>query len=164
MILNRLALMTLAAAALLEALPAKTQQGQWAAATDETARQMISWERQWAEEACTPRGIVQTILADDFQGTSTEGKRYTKPEEVESNKPGKNEARDCRLQNARVRFFGDQIALIYGSESSMRKSGSGKEYKKCQVWTDTWLKRNGSWQIVAAQDTQVSCKQSSFND
>ena len=50
-----------------------------------------------------------------------------------------------------MRFFGDSIAIAYGSESRIRKGADGKEARRCQVWTDTWLKRNGQWRIVAAQ-------------
>lgn len=164
MIIKRLSCLAVLAALFWMTVPAKAQQGRWAAPTDASAQQIISWERQWAEEACTPKGIAQTILADDFQGTSTDGKRYSKSEEVESNKPGKVQARGCRLNDAKVRFFGDNIALVYGAESSLRKSRDGKESRKCQVWTDTWLRRNGKWQIVSAQDTQVGCKQSPFHD
>ena len=39
--------------------------------------------------------------------------------------------------------------------------GSGKDKahpdeKQCEVWTDTWPKRDGKWQMVAAQDNQVA--------
>jgi hypothetical protein len=146
------------AAAWLMAFPTLAQEGRWAAPGDETAKHLVAWERQWAEEACTHNGITKTILADDFQGTAPDGRRYTKSEEVEGSQPSKVRARDCRLIDAKVRFFNDNVALVYGSESSIRKSRNGKEYKRCLVWTDTWLKRNGTWQIVAAQDTEVACK------
>jgi len=42
---------------------------------------MVDAERQWAEAACTHNKITEKTLADDFQGTSPEGKRYTKAEE-----------------------------------------------------------------------------------
>jgi hypothetical protein len=28
----------------------------------------------------------------------------------------------------------------------------------CQIWTDTWLQRGGTWQIIASQDNRVECK------
>jgi hypothetical protein len=55
----------------------------------------------------------------------------------------------------KVRFFGDSIAIAYGAESSVIKDSNGKATKRCLIWTDTWLKRAGKWQIVAAQDTLV---------
>ena len=146
------------AAASLMAVPARAQEGKWASASDKTAKHLIALERQWAEEACTHNGITKTLLADDFLGTAPDGRRYTKAEEVEGSQPSKVRARDCRLIDAKVRFFGENMAMVYGSESSIRKSRNGKEYKRCLVWTDTWLNRNGTWQIVAAQDTEVECK------
>jgi hypothetical protein len=145
-------------AILLAAVAALAQQGKWAAAGDPTAESMIDMERQWAEMPCLSHDILGKMLADDFQGTSPEGKRYSKTDELKSDVGSKIQARDCRLNDARVRFFGESAALIYGSESSIRKGTDGKEFKRCLVWTDTWLKRNGAWQVVSAQDTQIPCK------
>jgi len=66
-------------------------------------------------------------------------------------------SRDCQLGEVKVRFFGDAIAIAYGAEHRIDKDSNGKEAKRCQVWTDTWLKRGGKWQIVAAQDTVIPC-------
>jgi len=137
---------------------AQGQQGRWAAADNPTAKFMVDAERQWAEAACTHNKIAEKILADDFQGTSPEGKRYTKSDEVADTADLSKTARECRLIDAKVRFFGDDLAVVYGSESSVRKSKAGTENSRCLIWTDTWLKRNGKWQIIAAQDTQFGCK------
>ena len=66
--------------------------------------------------------------------------------------------RDCKLDSAKVRFFGDGLAMVYGSERATHTGSDGKDTMRCLVWTDTWLKRNGKWQIIAAQDTAVPCK------
>jgi hypothetical protein len=153
--LRRLAPMMFAMTAIATAYG---QQGQWAAADNPTARFMVDAERQWAEAACTHNQIAQKILADDFQGTSPEGQRYTKPEEVADTTDPTKGARDCRLIDAKLRFFGDSLAMVYGSESSVRKAKDGTEQARCLIWTDTWLKRNGNWQIIAAQDTRFDCK------
>jgi hypothetical protein len=137
---------------------AQGQQGRWAAADNATAKFMVDAERQWAEAGCTHNKIAEKILADDFQGTSPEGNRYTKSEEVADTADLSKTARDCRLIDAKVRFFGDDLATVYGSESSVRKAKDATEKSRCLIWTDTWLKRNGTWQIVAAQDTQFDCK------
>jgi Domain of unknown function (DUF4440) len=137
---------------------ARAQQGNWAAADDATAKFMIDVERQWAEDGCTHNTIANEILADDFQGTSPEGKRYTKQQAVASSQDTSKTAKDCRLLDAKVRFFGDNLAMVYGSESSVRTAKNGSAEKRCLIWTDTWLKRNGKWQIIAVQDTQYACK------
>ncbi len=122
---------------------------------------MIDMERKWAEGVCTNSGVISELLADDFLGTSTGGERYTKADELRDEK-GPHSAHGCTLDDAKVRFFssssGEDVAIIYGSEHAIGKDKTHPEAKQCQVWTDTWLKRNGKWQIAAAQDNKVDCK------
>jgi len=138
---------------------ASAQPSHWAAADDKTAQFMIDMERKWAEGVCANNGVVSELLADDFQGTSTGGERYNKESELRDEK-GPHWAHGCALDEARVRFFGkdEDLAIIYGSEHAIGKDKTHPDAKQCQVWTDTWLKRNGKWQIVAAQDNKVDCK------
>jgi hypothetical protein len=149
--------LALLGAAFVVTITADAKRGKWAAADDSTAKSLIEMERQWVESPCTHSLIVQDILADDFQGTH-DGKRYSKKEVVEEAKTSKDEARDCHLDDTKVHFFGDNIAVVYGRETARRRSADGKENTRSLVWTDTWLRRNGTWQIVAAQDTRTDCK------
>lgn len=145
------------AALMAVAAPAQQpQQGRWASGDDPIAKQMIQMERDWAEAGCTGKAVVKELLADDFQGTAPGGERYDKTQALKRDTSLKES--DCRLDDAKVRFFGDSIAIIYGSERALRRDKDGKETMRCLVWTDTWLKRRGKWQIVAAQDTAVPCK------
>jgi hypothetical protein len=136
---------------------ATAQPSHWAAPGDKTAKFMIDMERKWAEGVCTNNGVISELLADDFQGTTTGGERYHKEDELRDEK-GPHSARGCGLDDARVRFFGQDVAIIYGSEHAIGKDKAHPDAKVCQVWTDTWLKRNGKWQIAAAQDNKVDCK------
>lgn len=70
---------------------------------------------------------------------------------------GRGDNVDCKLEKIQIRVFGDSVAIAYGDESSISKK-NGKELKHCLAWTDTWLKRNGRWQILAAQDNLVTCQ------
>jgi hypothetical protein len=137
---------------------AYAQQGKWAAGSDQTAKSLIDMEREWVESGCTHSGIIQTILADDFRGTNSNGSRYSKSEAIEQEKTSKLQSRECRLSDVKVHLFGDNIAIVYGTESAIRKTPEGKEQADTHIWTDTWLKRNGTWQIVAAQDMPAGCK------
>jgi hypothetical protein len=144
--------------AIITVVAAYGQQGRWAAPDDATAKFMVDSERQWAETARNHNKIEEKILADDFQGTSPNGERCTKSEAIGDTADLSKMARDRRLIDAKVRFFGEDLAMVYGSESSTRKAEDGTEKSRCLIWTDTWLKRNGRWQIIAAQDTQFDCK------
>ena len=146
-----------AIAATLLLVPAYAQQSHWAPADDKTAKYIIEMERKWAEGVCVDNGVVAGLLADDFQGTSTKGARFTKADELKDEK-GARTAHDCGLDEAKVRFFGDRLAVVYGSEHAVGKDKSQPNAKVCQVWTDTWLKRGGTWQIIASHDNRVECK------
>jgi hypothetical protein len=138
-------------------VPVYGQQSHWASADDKTAKYIIDMERKWAEGVCVDNGVVAGLLADDFQGTSPKGARFTKPDELKDEKSVRT-ARDCGLDDAKVRFFGDGLAIVYGSEHALGKDKSHPDAKVCQVWTDTWLKRGGTWQIIASQDNRVECR------
>lgn len=130
------------------------QPARWAAPDDATARYIIHIEKLWSDTSCGPaRPALRAAIAEDFQGTSPEGERYDRSHALEA-----GNARDCQLGQVKVHLFGDSLAMVYGSESSLATEKAGKTRKRCLVWTDTWLKRNGAWQIIAAQDTAVTCK------
>ncbi|UWZ81897.1 nuclear transport factor 2 family protein [Occallatibacter riparius] len=137
-------------------IPAFAQQSHWADAGDPTAKMMIDAERKWAEASCDHNRIAETIVAEDFWGTAPDGSRYDRAKEMAGDQS--RSARDCKLDGAKVRLFGDSLAMVYGSERATQTGADGKDVGRCLVWTDTWLKRNGKWQIIAAQDTAVPCK------
>ena len=134
------------------------QTGRWVPPTDSLTRMITAREAEWAQVACTHSSIQEQLLASDFAGTSTDGTRYTKAQAVQGPKTRKDVVRDCQLMTTpQVHLFGSALAVVYGAESSVRTDASGKATKRCQVWTDTWLKRDGQWQIIAAQDAVISC-------
>ncbi len=136
--------------------PAIAQDSKWGSPDDSTVKFIVATEAKWASSSCSPQPDLKTVIADDFQGTATDGQRYGKAEAIATDP--KTVSRDCQLGDVKVRFFGDSIAIAYGAESRIRQA-EGNNARRCQVWTDTWLKRKGQWQIVAAQDTIVPCPQ-----
>jgi len=136
--------------------PAQTiGHGRWADAKDPVALELIEVERKWAVLECEPTSVVNSFLADDFVGTSPEGPLYTKADYLAEPALPPGSVHGCRLLSARVRFYGDALAMIYGSETSVRKDKAGKEYNRHLIWTDTWVKRDGKWQIIAVQDMRM---------
>jgi hypothetical protein len=117
-------------------------------------RYICDSERAWAESVATgDPAAVKRILASDFVGVSPEGHLYRKAEMVaETAKAGKYFSSNV-IGDVVVRFYGT-TAIAQGSETWTRKSGENGRW----VWTDTWLKRNGQWQIVAAEDLKAPAK------
>jgi len=130
------------------------QKGHWAAPDDSIATKLIAMEKMWLESGCSPQQELKEVFADEFQGTWINGSRYGKDQALS---PPKYRHRDCQLGDVKIQFFGESVAIAYGSESGIRIEADGKESKLCLVWTDTWLKRDGKWQIIAAQDVAVEC-------
>jgi hypothetical protein len=156
-----LQIFAVAITAMLLLVPAHAQQSHWTSAddnkNDKTAKYIIDMERKWAEGVCADNGVVASLLADDFQGTSPEGAHFTKADEIRDEK-GAHTAHDCGLDDAKVHFFGYTLAVVYGREHAVGKDNSQPSAKVCQVWTDTWLQRGGKWQIIASHDNRVECK------
>lgn len=127
--------------------------GRWSSPSDSAAKTIKALEDAWAHTACSSvPPALRAAFADDFQGTAPNGKRYGRPEHW--GRRGDN--LDCKLDRIRIRLFGDSVAVAYGNESSISKRKDGKKLKHCLIWTDTWLKRNGKWQIVVAQDNRAT--------
>jgi hypothetical protein len=114
----------------------------------ETERYIVESERQWAESAATgDTTVVERILADDFVGVDPKGKLYTKAEMIAKHADAPKYFVSNHLNEAKVRFYGE-TAVVQGYESWERRTGERGRF----VWTDTWVRRNGKWQIVAAED------------
>ena len=137
------------------AAQAQDQAGRWASTSDPDAKAITALEELWAHTACSSvPTALKAAFAEDFQGTFPNGQRYGRPK----NWGGQGDNTDCQLQQIQIRLFGDSVAVAYGDEGSVSRKKDGTKAKHCLAWTDTWLKRNGKWQIVAAQDNAVACK------
>ena len=114
-------------------------------------RYICDSERAWAESVATgDPAAVKRILSEDFIGVDPEGRQYRKAEMVADTIKAGAHFSSNEIGDVIVRFYGN-MAVAQGSESWTRKSGEKGRW----VWTDTWLKRNGNWQIVAAEDLKA---------
>ena len=113
-----------------------------------TERYIIESERQWAESVASgDTGPVERILANDFLGVDPKGNLYDRAKMISDTREAPKFFISNRLNRVKVRFYGD-TAIAQGSESWERRTGERGRF----VWTDTWIRRSGRWQIVAAED------------
>jgi ketosteroid isomerase-like protein len=123
--------------------PRRTASGQTSA-----ERYIRESEAQWAESVATgDTAAIERILADDFIGTDPKGTLYDKATMIADTKDAPKYFVSNHLDQVKIRFFGE-TAVAQGSESWERRTGERGRF----VWTDTWVRRNGRWQIVAAED------------
>ena len=120
----------------------------WQKDQKEMERYIVESERQWAESVATgDTSAIDRILADDFIGVDPQGHLYNKQRMIDETRNAPKYFVSNRLNDVKVRFY-DTTAVAQGSETWEKRSGERGRF----VWTDTWLERNGRWQIVAAED------------
>lgn len=133
------------------------QDAKWGSA--EEAKTIVTLEATWLSKVCAPPPDL-SFIAKDFHGTRRNGTRYGQEiATLVSDAAEKATARDCRLGDVDVRFFNDSTANAYGSEGWINIAPDGKETQFCEAWTDTFIKREGKWYLVSAQDNIVACEQ-----
>ena len=120
-----------------------------AQSTDEVTRNYIHQaESDWAESVVTNDvSVLERILADDFIGVDIDGSHYSKADVIKDYRTKPSEFALNHANEVQIRFFRD-AAVAQGSESWKKKDGTPGTF----FWTDTWIKRNSKWQIVAAED------------
>jgi hypothetical protein len=116
----------------------------------EAGRYIIESERAWAESVATgDSGVVERILADDFVGVDPKGNVYDKSKMVSDTREAPKYFVSNHANEIKVRFYGD-TAVAQGDETWERRDGDPLRGRF--AWTDTWVKRQGKWQIVATED------------
>ena len=119
-------------------------------------RYIIESEGQWAASSASGDTTeLQRFLADDFLGVDPDGSMYNKEKAISETLTGPKTFLSNHTNEVNVRFYGD-TAVAQGSESWERRSGQPRYGR--YVWTDTWVRRNGNWQVVAAEDVEVAEK------
>jgi ketosteroid isomerase-like protein len=122
----------------------------------ESERYIVESEGQWAASlASGDVSALQRFLADDFLGVDPDGSKYSKEKAISETRTGPETFLSNHANEVKVRFYGD-TAVAQGSESWERRSGEPRYGR--YVWTDTWVRRNGKWQVVAAEDVEVADK------
>jgi hypothetical protein len=105
-------------------------------------------ESDWAESLVTNDvSVLERVLADDFVGVEIDGSHYSKAVAIKDYRTHPSEFVSNHLAEVEIRFYGD-AAVAQGSESWKKKDGTAGKF----VWTDTWIRRGGKWQVVAAED------------
>jgi ketosteroid isomerase-like protein len=97
--------------------------------------------------------FLQSALASDFVGVSSEGKFMNKSrliaEEIKNNKDTYTSAKSAKLH---VRVFSPNIAVVTGTAREKGTGKDGKVFDRTYAFTDTWMEHNGQWQCIASQD------------
>ena len=118
------------------------------AESDQHAVEALEHQWLWGEH---DRAALDTILADDFIHPVTAGVFLTKSQHIgwAVSHPAPADRRR-RFDGLRIRVYG-QAAVATGTVVSIDRAG----HEDRTVFTDVFVRRNGRWQAVNAQENAV---------
>lgn len=122
--------------------------GQANASISKSEQDVRKLERLWLD-AYEKRDVeaMNAIVADDFTITFNDGEVMTKPQVVESLKKSTTTSKFV-TEDVKSRVYGDTVILVGTVISEWKQDG--KTMTHSSRYTDTYVKRNGKWQVVAS--------------
>ena len=122
-------------------------------AQDGPAQEVQKLERAWLDAyEQNDEKAMTAILADDFVITFPDGSMQTKPQILAMVKTPRGPGRPTPkfyTEEVRPRVYGDTVILRGRVVTEWRREGQAIS-KEQQRYTDTYVKRNGRWQVVAS--------------
>jgi ketosteroid isomerase-like protein len=125
--------------------------------TESVEQELIKLENEWGEAIVKhDAASIDRIMADDYMGTYVDGSFFTKAQYIEYVKSSKEEILSLVIDEWKVGVYGD-AAVVMG-RTTMKMQSAGKEMTYQVRFTDTWVKRAGRWQCVAAHNSTIAQK------
>ncbi len=100
------------------------------------------------------RGAIDAILAHDWSVIDLTGRVMAKEQVMKEFGSGDRRIESGSIDDIKVRVFGE-LAVVTG-RSVLTGSYQGKQANVVQRFTDVFAKRDGRWQAVVSQGTQVA--------
>lgn len=129
----------------------------YAAAQDKSADEVRKLERAWldAYEKYDAKAM-EAIVADDFTITFTDGSIQTKAQImawIKAPRAANAPTSKFYTEEVQARVYGDTVVLIGRVVTEWQKDG--KPVREQNRYTDTYVKRDGRWQVVASHLSNV---------
>ena len=127
---------------------------------DALTRQLSKIEDDWAavdliigKDPKTGRAVLERILAQDFVNTNRKGTLMHKDDFIAGfEDDGVESAFNSDIQ---VHVYAVNVAVVTGIDNTRGKDQAGNRFTHQDRFTDTYVKRNGVWQCVAAQNVRI---------
>ncbi len=96
---------------------------------------------------------LRRIIADDFAGVESSGRVVNKTQIINGIESGSDDVQSETTEDLKVRVYGE-TAVINGRLLIKGKKNEA-DYDLKLLFTDVWAKREGQWQVVNHQATQI---------
>jgi len=115
---------------------------------------LIKIQHEWADARLKgDSSYAQQLEADDFTVVWFDGRIVNKDGDLKSYESKDAVFTDFKIDGLKVRFYGD-TAIVVG-QGSIKAHTKTQDLSGKYVWTDTFVKQNGVWKVVASQVTPV---------
>lgn len=120
----------------------------------EIERELLKLENEWAQvDVTNNKSVFERIIAPDFVSTSINGRVRNRKEWLDAwEYEGIKSATNGEMK---VHIFTESVAVVTGIDTTVKTDADGKEITHQDRFTDTWLRRNGMWQCVAAHVMRI---------
>jgi ketosteroid isomerase-like protein len=122
-----------------------------------TEKEILKLEHDWnVATQKKDKAFMEKLYADEYLGTDPLGSTYTKSQDLATTTGGEFDLKSFELSDLKVHVYGD-TAVVTGA-NAMKAVFKGKPIDGTFRFTDVFVKKNGRWQVVASQGTQVAPK------
>jgi ketosteroid isomerase-like protein len=112
-------------------------------------------EREWEDaNKNKDKAWLERNLADEYTAINSRGKMFNKTEDIADTLSNADTITSGELSNMQVRVHGD-TAVVTGRLHRVGKDKNGS-FDRNYIFTDTFIKRDGRWQVISTQSTLVA--------
>jgi Domain of unknown function (DUF4440) len=114
---------------------------------------------QFERDACkafldADPAALERVLAADFTLTLSNGEVSTRADEINELRSGKVHYDVFENYDMKARLYGDNTAVVLG-KTRVKGTAEGKPFDRVVQFTDTLIKRDGQWQLVAGHVSRL---------
>lgn len=123
---------------------------------NEIARTLQGLEQQWfSVYESHDLSALPRLIADDFVATLSDGAMRGKSEHIAAYPADFEAFASVTNGDLRVRVFARDVAVVTGLYTATLRARQGPGAVARYRYTDTWLRRQGSWQCVATHESPL---------
>ena len=111
---------------------------------------LMQMEIDWSQTVITKDyEMLEEMLAEDLVYHTEEGDVLNRQEYLDAFILNKRNIQTVEVDNMKVTFFQDMIAVVTGTSKEIGKNEDGSTTEYSGLWTNVWLRRDGKWKCIA---------------
>jgi ketosteroid isomerase-like protein len=118
-------------------------------------QEVLQFERDACKAFLDPDvAALERVLTPDFTLTLSSGEVNTRADEINELHTGKVHYEVFENYDMLARLYGNDTAVVLG-KTRVKGTADGKPFDRIVQFTDTLIKRDGRWQLVAGHVSRI---------